>query len=372
MAAASGLANGYKWRYLSDIEFNRDNYKQNFAQILPLIKPQWKPDRLAFHVFESGVTNTLVAVYPNGVTLNEAASEDEVVLLRINGEGTERIINRVDEVVAMLCFNQAGFCAPVHAQLKNGLCYGFCPGRRLEIKEATEDWSVMEKIACLTAKLHSLEIPPYFTGREPFLWLKIYPLLANVPISFSDPDIQRSFVNSIGSVENLKEEIKWVKGVLVSCRSPIVLCHNDIHSGNIIYNESTSQLSLVDYEYSGPNYLTSDIANHFCEFAGVEEVDYSRYPNEQVQKRWIEIYLKEAAKLQGRSCNNAEILSEEVQEVYEDVCRLVMGCHLFWIVWSLFQAEHSTIEFDFMDYAILRFNEYLKRKEIFLEMIGSQ
>ena len=255
----------------------------------------------------------------------------------------------------------------MYAQLKNGLCYGFCPGRRLEIKEATEDWTIMEKIACLTAKLHSLEIPPHFSGREPFLWMKIYPLLANVPLSFSDPDIQKSFVNSIGSVENLVEEIRWLKGILVDCRSPIVLCHNDIHSGNIIYNENTGKLSLVDYEYSGPNYLASDIANHFCEFSGVEEVDYSRYPSEQVQKMWIEVYLKEAVRLQGG--DSAMMSSEKVQEVYEDVCKLVMGCHLFWIVWSLFQAEHSTIDFDFMKYAILRFNEYSKRKEIFLEMI---
>ncbi len=361
-------ANGYRWRFLSDVELFKNSYEiQFYSQILPLIKPEWKPESLTFQVFKSGVTNTLVAFYPEGLELNEAAEEDNVVLLRLNGEGTEKIIDRIDEVVSMLCFNQAGFCAPVYAQLKNGLCYGFCPGRRLEIQEATEDWSMMRKIARLTAKLHSLDIPSYFKGREPFLWLKIYQLLAHMPYTFSDPDTQKAFVNSIGSTQRLKSEIEWLKEIIKSSSSPVVLCHNDIHSGNIIYNNTTGQVSLVDFEYSGPNYLAFDIANHFCEFAGVEEVNYECFPEEGVQKRWIQMYLEEAAKLQGKCDQSADIMARGVNEVYEDVRKFVLGCHLFWVVWSMFQAKNSTLDFDFMEYGIQRYQEYLKRKSLYLK-----
>ena len=66
----------------------------------------------------------------------------------------------------------------------------------------------MRKVAALMAKLHSLEILPYFKDREPFLWLKMDQLLENVPTSFFDPDAQRSFIHLVGSIGNLRKEIK--------------------------------------------------------------------------------------------------------------------------------------------------------------------
>ena len=363
MASAACL-DGYKWRFLADVKLGLDTYTEQFYRlILPFIRPEWTQELLTYHVFKSGVTNTLVAFYPKGLQLEKSATADKVVLLRINGDGTERIINRTDEVVAMLFLNQAGFCPEVYAQLKNGLCYGFSAGRRLQVHETVENWSIMRKVAALMAKLHSLTIPSYFKDRKPFLWLKMDQLLENVPTSFSDPDAQRSFLDSVGSIGNLRKEIKWVKELLVDCKSPIVLCHNDIHSANIIYDEETGDMKLVDYEYTGPNYFVFDIADHFCKFAGVENVDYNKYPKEDVQKRWVRMYLEEGQHLRGEK--EFEISEKSVLEICADVRKLVLGCHLFWIVWSLFQTAHSTIHFDFMEYGILRFNEYLKRKVYF-------
>lgn len=62
-------------------------------------------------------------------------------------------------------------------------------------------------------------------------------------------------------------------------------------------------MKLIDFEYAGPNYLAYDIANHFCEFAGIENVDYSKYPNESLQKVWLTNYLKVAASLKGVPIN---------------------------------------------------------------------
>ena len=32
---------------------------------------------------------------------------------------------------------------------------------------------------------------------------------------------------------------------------------------------TTDSVHLVDYEYAGPNFIVFDIANHFCEYAGM-------------------------------------------------------------------------------------------------------
>ena len=88
-------------------------------------------------------------------------------------------------------------------------------------------------------------------------------------------------------MEAVKGEVSWLQGVISSCQSPIVFCHNDTLIANFIYDKTTGgcglvgvvysiilhlhlagDVQMVDYEYGGPNYLAFDIANHFCEFAG--------------------------------------------------------------------------------------------------------
>lgn len=358
MASVSSQPSGTL--YLS-LKLGASSYLDTFySEILPKVRPGWKPDQVGRHVFESGVTNTLVAFYQKELGLIN--SGDDVILLRINGEGTEQIINRADEVVTITSLHKEGFCPPLLAQLENGLCYGFSPGRRLKVHETSSNCVIMRKVAGIMAKLHTLDIPDYFKEREPFLWYKIEDMMARVPTAFSNPDMQREFEDSIGSIAILEREIAAIKQlILTKCHSLVVFCHNDIHSANIIYNEETDKINLIDYEYAGPNYLAFDIANHFCEFAGVENVDYSLYPEESVQKMWIEMYLDEKEKLQ----NKGPVKAEDIDRLYSEVNKMVLGCHLMWVVWGLFQASHSTLDFNFIEYASLRFKEYMRRRDTF-------
>ena len=100
--------------FLADIKLGLDTYTEEFYKlILPFIGPEWMPELLTYHVFKSGITNTLVAIYPKGLQLEKSAIVNKVVLLRINGDGMERMINQTDEMVAMLFLNLAGFCPEV-------------------------------------------------------------------------------------------------------------------------------------------------------------------------------------------------------------------------------------------------------------------
>ena len=362
MASVSSQPSGSLYLPLT---LNSKAYTEEFySKILPEVKPEWRAEDLDCHVFESGVTNTLVAFYKRELGLDNSGTD--VVLLRINGEGTEKIINRTDEVVTMLSLHKVGFCPPLYAQLENGLCYGFSPGRRLKLHETSSNETIMRKVAGIMARLHVVEIPEYFKKREPFLWRKITEMMQKVPSSFSNHDMQRVFLSNIGSIENLKREIAATKELILNeCHSPIVFCHNDIHSANIIYNEETDGINLVDYEYAGPNYLAFDIADHFCEFSGVENADYSRYPDEGVQKQWIRMYLEEKGKVQQTKAG--EVRDDDIHRLYLEVNKLVLGCHLMWVVWGLFQAANSTLDFDFMEYTSLRYNEYMKRKRIVVD-----
>jgi thiamine kinase-like enzyme len=46
---------------------------------------------------------------------------------------------------------------------------------------------------------------------------------------------------------------------------PLVICHNDLQVGNIIWNNSSNSVQLIDFEHSGPNMRAYDIANFLCE-----------------------------------------------------------------------------------------------------------
>lgn len=168
-------------------------------------------------------------------------------------------------------------------------------------------------------------------------------------------------------------------GELEKLESPIVFSHNDLLYGNVIYDEEKGEASFIDYEYGCYAFRGFDIGNHFNEFAGFE-CEYWRYPTKEFQLKWFEWYL--------RSNNNGGIKmislylciqkddsfllfivkpsEDEKLKLYDEVEGFSLASHFYWGLWALIQAMVSDIDFNYMDYSVLRFDEYKKRKnEIF-------
>lgn len=70
------------------------------------------------------------------------------------------------------------------------------------------------------------------------------------------------------------------------------------------------------------------------------EVDYSRYPDKDLQMDWLRIYLTELS--------DQEPSDSEVRTLYVQVNKFALAAHFMWGVWALVQAEHSLIDFDFL------------------------
>ncbi len=127
---------------------------------------------------------------------------------------------------------------------------------------------------------------------------------------------------------------------------------------NIVVNKDTGKVSFIDYEYGDYNYQEADVANHFDEMAGVEEMNFIKdYPSKEFQLEWIRTYLKSYHGSKG----NVE--QEKIESFYENVNRLSLCYHLMWGLWGLVQAKISTIEFDFVAFAMSRLNEYFRVKD---------
>ena len=176
-----------------------------------------------------------------------------------------------------------------------------------------------------------------------------------------------------------------------------VFCHNDLLSGNCLYqlNKSISpdrnpgDITIIDYEYGGYNFRAFDIANHFNEYAGF---DFSKipekFPKRDARHKFICEYLNHTLNLDNFHDVNGTILPKDAYQKLADVYGLDIGgshedqrliiesfdevvliftllSHLLWGSWSSCQAGMSSIDFDFLEYAKLRFEFFHYHKNLF-------
>ena len=183
---------GLRWKYLPEVKIETDSFLASFKeQLLSLVRPKWQPDSVALKVFEDGTTNKLMAVYDGNKGFVQSGKD--VVLIRINGVGTDAYIDRDSELLTMATLHKSGMSPPLYYQLKNGLCYGFIPGKQLDVMDL-QDEHMMKRIVRAMVKLHLHELPTQFTKREPVLWERMDKWLSMVPEKFSDPEKQKGYV----------------------------------------------------------------------------------------------------------------------------------------------------------------------------------
>lgn len=183
---------GVSWNYLPGVVIGTKTYLDDFKKyLLPLVRPEWKTKKLATKMFDAGITNALFAIFDSEKGLK--GSYDDVVLIRVNGKGTDDIVNRTDELVIFCSLHLNELSPPVYAQLENGLCYGYIAGRHLSPEEFS-DPHLMKHTSRVLAEIHNVQIPPSFSGREPLVTFKTDEWLKTLPSSFKDPSKEKWYV----------------------------------------------------------------------------------------------------------------------------------------------------------------------------------
>jgi ethanolamine kinase len=119
----------------------------------------------------------------------------------------------------------------------------------------------------------------------------------------------------------LKEELPWLVNDLSVFKSPVVFCHNDLLSANLIFDRKNEKAYFIDYEYGCPSFRGFDIANHFCEYAGFD-CDWSKYPSKDYQLNWLKNYLEKFGS------------QEDPERVFEEIEHFSLAAHFFWAIWA--------------------------------------
>ncbi|XP_061578417.1 ethanolamine kinase 1-like [Cololabis saira] len=341
-----------------DVQVDERGPRGGILDLLRRLRPHWKAQDIKMKTFTEGITNQLIGCYVG--SLQDPGS----VLVRLYGRMTELYVDRRRELQMFQLF-QAHGCGPaIYCSFRNGICYEFTRGTVLE-DELLREPSIYRLIAAELGRIHA--IPPE-QGRpaEPVLWAKLAQFLGLVRTELGgEPGRQQGSDSPAGlqlpSWETLSSEVESLQRHLSQVDSPTVLCHNDLLTKNIIHHQGT--VKFIDYEYADYNYQAFDIGNHFNEFAGVTDVDYSRYPTFDLQRDWLTVYLQSYKTSRGRE---AVVTETEVERLHVQVCKFSLASNFLWGLWAILQSRYSSIDFDFQRYALARLNYYFEKKEEYL------
>ncbi|KAM3608992.1 uncharacterized protein V6R79_008092 [Siganus canaliculatus] len=339
-----------------DVTVDELEPRKGILELLRILRPQWKEQNVQMKTFTEGITNQLVGCFVGSI------QESGCVLVRLYGRMTELFVNRGREVEMFQVFHSHGCGPQIYCSFQNGICYEFVQGTVLE-DELLRQPSIYRLIAAEMGRMHSIQLN-CGTPAEPLLWTKMSQFLSLLQSSANSSPAEQRRTQSLElpSVETLSAEMESLKRHLSQIDSPTVLCHNDLLTKNIIYNHKEGLVKFIDYEYADYNYQAFDIGNHFNEFAGVNDVDYSRYPSQELQRDWLTVYLESYKRSSGCQLSVTEA---EVTQLYIQVCKFSLASNFFWGLWAILQSRYSLIDFDFQRYAMTRLNYYFEKKDEF-------
>ncbi|XP_057423813.1 probable choline kinase 1 isoform X3 [Lotus japonicus] len=276
------------------------------------------------------------------------------VLVRLYGDGVEIFFDREEEIRTFECVSEHGQGPRLLGRFTCGRVEEFIHARTL-LAADLRDPDISALIASKMREFHNLHMPG---AKKVQIWERMRKWLGEAKSLCSPKDA------TFFGLENLDEEINSLEKKLSEGYQEIGFCHNDLQYGNIMMDEETRSLTIIDYEYASYNPIAYDLANHFCEMVAdyhsdtPHVLDYSKYPGLEERQRFIRIYLSS----QGKKPNNAKVI-----QLVNAAEKYTLANHLFWGLWGLISSYVNKIDFDYKEYARQRFQQYWLRKPTLLD-----
>lgn len=271
------------------------------------------------------------------------------VLVRVYGEGVDVFFDRDEEIRTFECLSKHGQGPRLLGQFPQGRVEAFIHAKTLSASDL-RDPETSALIATKLREFHKLNMPG---SKDVILWDRLRNWLTKAKDHCSEEQAKEFHLDI------LEHEINTLEKDLSQEYQEIAFCHNDLQYGNIMIDEKTRLVTIIDYEYASFNPVAYDLANHFCEMAANYHsekphiLDYSIYPDVEERERFVRSYL---------GSDGDELDDSEVQRLVEDIEKYTLANHLFWGLWGIISAHVNHIDFDYMEYARQRFAQYWLRK----------
>lgn len=359
--------------------------------------PSWKSDEGEIDIvrFTDGITNTLTKVTKKRPGKTESQIDDDALLMRAYGKGTDVLIDREREMKAHNLLASMDLAPPLLARFENGLIYKYVQGDVCSPEDLRKP-EVYRKVADLLGQWHgSLPISAITSTSDlekdanrkhcglkdgkptrpmPNLWSMMQHWIDALPNNTEEEKRRNQLLDKeLAEMSARFGETPGLDG------KDYIFSHCDLLSGNVIKRRRSGEkddskdreVSFIDYEYSTPGPAAFDIANHFAEWAGFD-CDHGAVPTKSQRRDFLKHYLG-SFRVYSISDENTETvecdLTQDLEQLYKQVddFRGVPG--FYWGIWALIQAMISQIDFDYPTYADLRLGEYWAWKG---EMDGSR
>lgn len=136
-------------------------------------------------IFSAGITNKLIGAFNKTQPHDE---NQEIFLLRVNGNQTDLLIDRSAEIFNIKFLNFHGLAPKIFASFENGICYEFVHGVTLN-SESVKEEKIWTQIAVKMAKIHKLKLNEEQKKMEPMIKNKTEKYLKLIPEKFSNWEI---------------------------------------------------------------------------------------------------------------------------------------------------------------------------------------
>ncbi|KAL3427961.1 ethanolamine [Phlyctema vagabunda] len=380
------------------LTYNNAESQTSALRLILALKPEWDQadGKIEFIRFTDGITNTLLKAVNKRPGLTDEEIDNEAVLLRAYGKGTDLIIDRERERQNHELLMQYDLAPALLGRFHNGMLYKFIRGSVTSpadlrkppiwrgVAKRLAEWHA--RVPCIPASREPLQqqisgsadfgLPaPTASKKDPALQAaidqvapgKIAPNMWTVMQKWiyalpTGTDAQKARQAQLQQeLTRLVEEFSNRSGL---GENSLVFAHCDLLSGNVIVapravRDATPEVetvSFIDYEYAVPSPAAFDIANHFAEWGGFD-CDFNVLPTRSQRQDFLREYIKSYyAHLGGQAAqHDAE---HEASQLFDevDLFRGIPG--FYWGIWALIQATISQIDFDYASYAEVRLGEY--------------
>lgn len=208
---------------LGDDATVNDAAKGLARQLLPDWHAVTSNDAIEVAVISGGTTNRLLCLHP------PAASGLEPVIMRLFGDLPEMIINRTDELAALLRLNDAGFGAKVVATFGNGRIEEYLHLSTLEPHHLLEP-RISGAVARRMRRFHTIDM---LGAKEPQFLPILQRWIAEAKTLTSDDPAKQAVLDA-ADFDEWEAEFRDLSRGIAALNSPTVFSHNDLLAGNIM------------------------------------------------------------------------------------------------------------------------------------------
>ena len=190
----------------------------------------------------------------------------------------------------------------------------------------------------------------------------------------------------LAEVNKILDHLDWYFDNVIKkhdLKEKLVFKHNDLLNGNIVYDESTKRINLIDFEYNGFGFFCTEIYNILIEatydysddikggfsqdlsiLPGADEVKqlikyhlfFTRYGNKYMDTEDTEEVLAEVEKDE----NMSKISDEEIESYYKNYGFYSSFADLYWTLWAFYMFHKPGCELDYIAFGFSRYKNFLR------------